>query len=99
MLREVLRAVESADGPITLNELSRQLSIDPGVLDGMLAHWLRRGKLMIDAETGAACAGSSAPVACSCGSGSPGAPCPFMARMPHTFLVPRPAIPDNGSEQ
>ena len=52
MLREVLRAVESAGGPITLNELSRQLSIDPGVLDGMLAHWSRRGKLMIDAETG-----------------------------------------------
>lgn len=98
MLREVLQAVEAADGPITLNELSRRLDIDPGVLDGMLAHWSRRGRVTVDTQAGIACAGTTVAVRCSCGSGEPGAACPFMARMPRTYIVPQGPIVDYGSE-
>lgn len=90
MLREVLQAVQAADGPITLRELSRSLNIDPGVLAGMLEHWSRKGKLTVDGQSGLACAETCAPVTCSCGSGAPGAACPFMARLPRTFTMIQP---------
>ena len=61
MLREVLQAVESAEGPITLSELSRQLNLDPRVLDGMLEHWSHRGKLVVDNGAATVCAGVPTP--------------------------------------
>lgn len=97
MLREVLLAVEESDGPITLNELSRRLEIDAGVLNAMLEHWSRKGKLVIDQNAGAACAGM--PATCSCGSGANGAGCPFMARLPRSYSVGRAAdIQDNSTQ-
>ncbi len=88
MLRDVLQAVETAEGPITLDELSRRLNIDRGVLDAMLDHWSRKGKLFIDTSSETACAGSEArPIGCSCGSGSSSENCPFMARMPRSYTV------------
>lgn len=88
MLRDVLQAVETAEGPITLSELSRRLNIDRGVLDAMLDHWSRKGKLFIDTSSETACAGSEArPNGCSCGSGASSESCPFMARMPRSYKV------------
>lgn len=98
MLREVLQAIEAADGPITLNELSRRLDIDPGVLDGMLSHWSRRGRVTVDTRVGVACAGSPASGGCSCGSGGSGVACPFVARLPRAYLILDGAIEDKGSE-
>lgn len=80
MLREVLQAVEAAEGPVTLTELSRQLNLDPRVLDGMLEHWSRRGKLVVNSETAMACAGGlKEPGHCSCGSSASGDGCPYSA--------------------
>ena len=88
MLREVLQAVESAQGPITLNELSRQLHLDPRVLDGMLEHWSRRGKLVVDSGAAMACAGGlMGQGRCSCGSAVAGDGCPFVARLPKSYAV------------
>jgi hypothetical protein len=90
MLRQVLMMVEAAKGPITLAELGRQLNIAPGALEGMLAHWARKGRLTVAGEFGPgeakACAGSCF----SCGGS---AACPFMARLPRTFLVTEVAGP------
>ncbi|MBP6017113.1 MAG: hypothetical protein KA586_10370 [Candidatus Promineofilum sp.] len=87
MLREVLQAVEAAKGPITLNELSRRLELDPRVLDGMLEHWSRRGKLVVDGVTGTACAGDMTPARCSCGSATDNVNCPFLARLPKSYSL------------
>ena len=88
MLREVLQAVESAEGPITLSELSRQLNLDPRVLDGMLEHWSHRGKLVVDSGAATACAGGPMePGRCTCGSSASGDGCPFMARLPKSYAV------------
>ena len=87
MLREVLQAVESAEGPITLSELSRQLNLDPRVLDGMLEHWSHRGKLVVDNGAATVCAGVPMPGRCTCGSSASGDGCPFMARLPKSYAV------------
>lgn len=91
MLREVLQAVESAEGPITLNELSLRFKLDPRALDGMLEHWSRRGKLMVDNGAAMACAGGlMGPGRCSCGSSISKDGCPFVARLPKSYSVPVP---------
>ncbi len=87
MLREVLQAVEAAEGPITLNELSRRLELDPRVLDGMLEHWSRRGKLVVDGVTGTACAGSMTSASCSCGLAMDKVNCPFLVRLPKSYSL------------
>ena len=45
MLIKILREIEKSKGSVSLQELSRRLNIDPGVLDGMLEHWVRKGRL------------------------------------------------------
>jgi hypothetical protein len=82
MLRQVLQTVEAAQGPITLVELSRRLDIDPGALAGMLEHWAQRGRLTVDGGSASACAMGG-----GCGSCSGAAACPFMARLPRTFIA------------
>lgn len=87
MLRDVLRAVEAADGSITLNELSHRLDIDPGVLAAMLEHWSRKGKIVISGDSTMPCAVPDKPVTCSCGTGSTSPDCPFKARLPRSFEI------------
>ena len=53
MLRELLRLVETAEGPISLSDLARQLGVDAAVLDGMLQHWVRQGRLVVEGGSGA----------------------------------------------
>lgn len=48
MLRELLRLVETAQGPISLTDLARQLGVDNAVLDSMLQHWVRKGRLVVE---------------------------------------------------
>jgi len=72
-LRQVLQAFEEARAPRTLSQLARELDIPPGMLEGMIDHWVRRGKLR---ETG------SGPACTTCGQG---ASCPFIAKMPRSF--------------
>lgn len=88
MLRDVLRAVEAAEGPITLSELSRRLNLDPGALGGMLEHWAQKGRLTIDGGGTCACAAGS-----GCGACSGALACPFVARLPRSYL----AVPSTDS--
>lgn len=84
MLWEVLHAVEAAQGPLDLNELSRRLDIERSVLDGMIQFWVRKGRLVDDSGAG------RATVACAnhgCGGCAGGQGCPFTMTMPRTLSL------------
>jgi hypothetical protein len=72
-LRQVLNAFEAADQPCTLGQLARELDVSPGVLDGMIQHWVRRGKLR-PTHGASACN--------TCGGATE---CPFIMQMPPTY--------------
>ena len=44
-LRQVLQKFEGSDRPLSLRQMARELDIAPGMLDGMIAHWVRKGRL------------------------------------------------------
>jgi hypothetical protein len=75
-LREVLRAFETARGPLSLNDNARDLGITPGMLDGMIDYWVRKGKIR-PAVSGAAC--SSCASAKSC--------CTFSPHVPRSYML------------
>lgn len=87
MLRELLQLVESAEGPLSLAELGRHLNVDSATLDGMLQHWVRKGRLVVDGRAGATCARTCVSASCGCGSCSGLNACPFIARLPVTYRV------------
>lgn len=87
MLRELLRLVEAADGPISLAELGRQLGVDAAVLDGMLQHWVRKGRLVMDGGAATPCADGYMSVGGGCGSCAGVAACPFIVRLPITYRL------------
>jgi hypothetical protein len=68
-LREVLCAFEQAQGPMSLDDLSRRLGVDRGTLDAMLDFWVRKGRLR---EVNP----SQLPEGCAACSGADG--CPFV---------------------
>lgn len=63
MLYQVLEAIEQANGPVSLDELSRRLKIEAGALEGMIAFWVRKGRLKDTAVAG--CGGSGRGCTCS----------------------------------
>jgi len=87
MLNQVLQEIANAKEPLSLTVLSNKLAIERGALEGMLAHWVRKGKLRDDdAEEASAC--NTGGVG-SCGSTCTGTnPCSFVAKMPKTYSLP-----------
>lgn len=79
MLHQVLQALETASGPVSLHELSQRLGIDPGVLEDMIAFWVRKGRLR--AVAGGVCRGSCG----ACGPQAEG--CAFNASGPRTITL------------
>lgn len=45
LLKQVLKAVQEKEGGVRLRELSRELGLDPSVLDGMLEFWVKKGRI------------------------------------------------------
>jgi len=86
MLHQVLRELESAGGPMNLNELGRKLGVERSALAGMIDYWVRKGRLQDnDLVMDAAVCNSSA---CSAGVSCPGPQgCPFVMKMPRTFSL------------
>lgn len=83
MLQQVLEAFERAGGPVSLDELSRELGVEPGALEGMITFLVRKGRLR---EERAGCGGGGP--TCSCAS-HPGG-CAFATPGPRTItLAPR----------
>jgi hypothetical protein len=79
VLRQVLRELESAEGPVNLNDLGRKLGVERGALEGMIAFWVRKGRLKDDYATATmgACARGDCAVCCP-GSQS----CPLVTKLP-----------------
>jgi hypothetical protein len=86
MLYQILEALEAANGPVSLDELSRQLQIEPGALEGMIAFWVRKGRLKDTAVSG--CAGSRR--GCTCGAYPKG--CVFSNAGPRVITLSDPAV-------
>lgn len=66
-LYDVLQALEEANEPLSLRQLSRQLHIEAGALEGMLMFWVRKGRLRVVQEV--ACNTSlcgTCPIAAGC---------------------------------
>jgi DNA-binding Lrp family transcriptional regulator len=86
MLNQVLSEIQQANGPITINELSRKMGIDSSALQGMIDFWVRKGRLRDDdalVEDEAACDTGS------CGDNCFGlSACPFTAKMPKSYSIP-----------
>ena len=74
-LRDVLTLFETAERPLTINEMARRLEITPGMLESMIDYWVRKGKLR-DASTVRSCN--------TCG-GAEG--CPFVGKMPRRYVL------------
>lgn len=55
-LREVLNRFADQAAPISLNQMARELELEPGVLHDMIEYWVRKGKLRAIDGGGAACA-------------------------------------------
>lgn len=80
-LRAVLEAFENAEQPQTLPQMARALSLEPAMLEDMIAYWVRKGRLR-EVNGGAAC------TACGHASG-----CPFIMQMPRSYELVGPGDP------
>lgn len=80
MLKQVLQYFEEKNGAVSLNQMARDLKLEPGMLDGMLDYWVRKGKIRV---TDAMCS--------TCGVE---ASCPFVMRMPRHYELVRQDEPE-----
>ncbi len=79
MLQQVLQALETTSGPVSLDELSRRLGIERSALEGMIAFWVRKGRLQ---------ASAGGPCGRGCGHCGPRAEgCVFNAGGPRAIVV------------
>ena len=80
-LRQVLHAFEATAQPLSLSQMAQQLDLPPSMLEGMIAYWVRKGKIR---EVGGA-----AP----CGSCSKSSGCHYMPEIPRSYELVRPDDP------
>ncbi len=85
MLKQVLQAIETADGPVHIAALSRQLGIERSALDGMIAFWVQKGRLQDSETADTACAPTSGHCGPTC---TPTGRCAFVAKMPKSYSLP-----------
>lgn len=74
VLKQVLHYFDHRTGPASLSQMARDLDLDPATLDGMLTHWVRKGKLRETGANQAACT--------TCGHGDG---CPFVVQLPRSY--------------
>lgn len=92
MLKEVLHAIEAANGPVHVAELSRQLGIERTALEGMIAYWVQHGRLRDDSAPQESCgpAGSTGSTGSTghCGPTCTGtSTCAFVVKMPRSYTL------------
>jgi len=65
VLARILAAIELSGGAVDLRTLARTLEVEPGALEGMIQHWVRKGRLVARAGDGDPDAGgASCPSSC-----------------------------------
>ncbi|WP_322511350.1 FeoC-like transcriptional regulator [Chloroflexus sp.] len=81
MLYQILEILEQAEQPLSLAELSQRLQVEPSALEGMIAFWVRKGRLR---DTSAlSCGGTGA--GCTCNAHPQG--CPFSSARPRMVML------------
>jgi hypothetical protein len=84
VLKQVLDAIETATGPVHVGELSQRLGVERSALEGMIAYWVRKGRLLDSDAAGTACV----PTIGHCGASCTGVmDCVFIAKMPKSYSV------------
>lgn len=87
MLHQVLREIEKAKGPVSLSDLSRRMGIEQSALEGMIAFWVRKGRLKVeDQQSPEAATCTVTGCGPSCGET---VICPFVAQMPKAYSLSR----------
>lgn len=86
MLHAVLHAIEQARGPVLLSDLSRELDIEPGVLQDMLQFWVRKGRLRMDSTDADNAPTSHATCGANCHAAN-ASTCVFVAKLPTTYTI------------
>lgn len=81
MLRRVLQEIEEARGPLSLSDLAQRLQVDQGTLEGMIAFWVRKGRIDPGHVEGQSCATGA------CGGCAGASACPFAGPAPRTFML------------
>jgi hypothetical protein len=72
-LRQVLTMFETAVAPLSLQQMAHELGVSLEQLEGMIQHWVRKGKIR---ESGSVT---------ECGSCGSKDGCAFVMEMPRTF--------------
>lgn len=80
MLQQVLRELKEANGPLSLDELSRRLDIERGALDGMVQTLVRLGRLRDDRAMASVCG-------THCTGCSVADECADVSHLPRTYSV------------
>lgn len=80
VLRQVLQEIESARGQVDLDALSSKLGVERSALEGMIAFWVRKGRLRPDVMASACVRGDCRG---SCGRDTA---CPLMNNLPRAYF-------------
>ncbi|MBN1563171.1 MAG: hypothetical protein JXA10_04985 [Anaerolineae bacterium] len=87
-LRAVLTMFETTREPISLAHMARDLDIPVGMLEGMIQHWIRKGKIR-EAGSAASC-GTTLCSSAGCGSCSSAKSCGgYAPNMPKSYELVR----------
>lgn len=72
-LRQVLTIFETADSSLSLPQIARDLDVPVDRLEGMIQHWVRKGKIRPSGSL------------TECGTCGHQEGCPFVMTMPHSY--------------
>ncbi len=73
-LREVLNRFDEGAVPRSLNQMAREMQLEPAMLQAMIDYWVRKGKLREVGLAGNACV--------TCGTNGH---CPFIVNLPRAY--------------
>jgi len=82
MLSKLLRTINTTTEPFSIHQLSRKMEVEPSVLEGMLAHLVRIGRLKDEDMPSK----DDLDQGCAAHCGESGS-CVYAARMPKSYSV------------
>jgi hypothetical protein len=76
-LRQVLTIFETAEEPLSLPQIARELDVSAARLEEMIQFWVRKGKIRMSGSM------------TDCGTCGKNGACPFVLAMPRTYELVR----------
>ncbi len=91
LLKQVLQTFEESKTPLSMAEMAERLGVEPGVLDGLIDYWVRKGRLRQTGTPAARCG------ACGHQNG-----CPYVVALPRRYELteadaPPPCLQDDAA--